>query len=90
MSDRFITYVIIGVAFGFTQLWFAYWVVKLYKEKQRILKERKAGGPAAQPARAASAAVGSAPGSPADAGPSTAGPSTAGPAADRSPTDAQT
>jgi len=41
MSDRFITYVIIGVAFGFTQLWFAYWVVKLYKEKQRLLKARR-------------------------------------------------
>ncbi len=42
MSGRFITYVIIGVAFGFTQLWFVYWVVKLFKEKQRILKERSA------------------------------------------------
>ena len=38
MSARFITYVIIGVAFGFTQLWFAYWVVKLSKERQRVLK----------------------------------------------------
>jgi hypothetical protein len=47
MSGRFITYVIIGVAFGFTQLWFVYWVVKLFKEKQRILKARKAGAPAA-------------------------------------------
>ena len=43
MSGRFITYVIIGVAFGFTQLWFVYWVVKLFKEKQRILKARRAG-----------------------------------------------
>ncbi len=41
MSNRFITYVIIGVAFGFTQLWFAYWVVKLFKEKQRLLKARR-------------------------------------------------
>jgi hypothetical protein len=47
MSGRFITYVIIGVAFGFTQLWFVYWVVKLFKEKQRILKARRAGGPPA-------------------------------------------
>lgn len=44
MSDRFITYVIIGVAFGFTQLWFAYWVVKLFKEKQRLLKARRESG----------------------------------------------
>lgn len=42
MSDRVITWIIIGVAFGFTQLWFAYWVVKLAKEKQRILKARRA------------------------------------------------
>ncbi len=41
MSGRFITWVIIGVSFGFTQLWFAYWVVKLFKEKQRILKQRR-------------------------------------------------
>jgi hypothetical protein len=41
MSDRFITWVIIGVSFGFTQLWFAYWVVKLFKEKQRIMKARR-------------------------------------------------
>ena len=31
MNGRFITWVIIGVSFGFTQLWFAYWVVKLFK-----------------------------------------------------------
>jgi hypothetical protein len=43
MSARFITYVIIGVAFGCTQLWFVYWVVKLYKERQRILAARRAG-----------------------------------------------
>jgi hypothetical protein len=49
MSSRFITWVIIGVSFGFTQLWFAFWVVKLFKEKQRILKKRRdaaAGSPA--------------------------------------------
>ena len=60
MSDRFITYVIIGVAFGFTQLWFAYWVVKLYKEKQRILKARKAGGPATPSGQTAQPVGGSA------------------------------
>jgi hypothetical protein len=59
MSDRFITYVIIGVAFGFTQLWFAYWVVKLYKEKQRILKARKAGRQAAPSGQAVPLAEGS-------------------------------
>ncbi|MCX7030742.1 MAG: hypothetical protein NTU62_11580 [Spirochaetes bacterium] len=58
MSGRFITYVIIGVAFGFTQLWFAYWVVKLYKEKQRILKARKAGRRAAHPGQASPTAGG--------------------------------
>ena len=56
MSGRFFTYVIIGVAFGFTQLWFVYWVVKLYKEKQRILKARRAGGPPAAGSSAAPAA----------------------------------
>lgn len=49
MSGRFITYVIIGVAFGFTQLWFVYWVVKLFKERQRILAARRAAGRAAPP-----------------------------------------
>ena len=49
MNARFITYVIIGVAFGFTQLWFVYWVVKLFKEKQRVLAARRAGGSAAAP-----------------------------------------
>ena len=53
MSGRFITYVIIGVAFGFTQLWFVYWVVKLFKEKQRILKARRAGGQALPSGQAA-------------------------------------
>ncbi len=47
MNGRFITWVIIGVSFGFTQLWFAYWVVKLFKEKQRILKARRDAGAAA-------------------------------------------
>jgi hypothetical protein len=58
MSARFITYVIIGVAFGFTQLWFVYWVVKILKEKQRLITARRAGGQggaAATPAKAATA-----------------------------------
>jgi hypothetical protein len=52
MSDRVITWIIIGVAFGFTQLWFAYWVVKLLKERQRVLKARRAAAssPATPPA----------------------------------------
>jgi hypothetical protein len=50
MSARFVTYVIIGVAFAFTQLWFVYWVVKLFKEKQRILKARRESGFPGQPA----------------------------------------
>jgi len=52
MSDRFITYVIIGVAFGFTQLWFVYWVVKILKEKQRLITARRAGGQAGAAAAA--------------------------------------
>jgi hypothetical protein len=59
MSGRFITYVIIGVAFGFTQLWFVYWVVKLFKEKQRILKERSAAGKSGTPSRTAHPSGGS-------------------------------
>jgi hypothetical protein len=78
MSDRFITYVIIGVAFGFTQLWFAYWVVKLYKEKQRIVKQRKTAGVRA-PLAASAPSV-----------PSAQEPPTGGPAADRQPADTRT
>lgn len=52
MSARFITYVIIGVAFGFTQLWFVYWVVKILKEKQRLITARRAGGQGSTPAAA--------------------------------------
>ncbi len=89
MSDRFITYVIIGVAFGFTQLWFAYWVVKLSKERQRILKARKAaaaaagpkgraatsaGGPTEPAGQNAPTAVGTADAPKGEAGPSAAGP----------------
>jgi hypothetical protein len=74
MSSRFITYVIIGVAFGFTQLWFVYWVVKLFKEKQRILKARKAGAPAAPAVQSAPPA-----GEPDNASNGEAGGSTAGP-----------
>ena len=59
MSGRFITYVIIGVAFGFTQLWFAFWVVKLFKEKQRILKERSAAAKSGIPSRTAPVSGGS-------------------------------
>jgi hypothetical protein len=61
MSDRFITWVIIGVSFGFTQLWFAFWVVKLFKEKQRILKARREAsdhGAAAKPLPPAGPAAG--------------------------------
>ena len=80
MSARFITYVIIGVAFGFTQLWFAYWVVKLYKEKQRILKQRRRGAASAPSARIASAPGGPAAGSSGDADASAAGPAAGPPA----------
>ena len=76
MSDRFITYVIIGVAFAFTQLWFAYWVVKLYKEKQRIVKQRKAAGLRA-------------PLGPSEPGPAVRVPPVGGPAANRQPADRQ-
>jgi hypothetical protein len=79
MSDRFITYVIIGVAFGFTQLWFAYWVVKLYKEKQRILKERRAGAAAGRPSPTAGSSGGGAPDAGARTGPPAAGTSSGAP-----------
>lgn len=58
MNARFITYVIIGVAFGCTQLWFVYWVVKLFKEKQRVLAARRAGGPATASGPSATAGQG--------------------------------
>jgi hypothetical protein len=56
MNARFLTYVIIGVAFGCTQLWFVYWVVKLFKEQQRVLKARRAASPPAAPGAAAPSA----------------------------------
>jgi len=58
MNARFITYVIIGVAFGCTQLWFVYWVVKLFKEKQRVLAARRAGGSTAAPESGTAPAAG--------------------------------
>jgi len=43
MNDTFFKVVIIGLPFGFSLMWFAYWVVKIYKEKQRLKKTRRAG-----------------------------------------------
>jgi hypothetical protein len=42
MSPLFFKIVIVGVPFGFSLMWFVYWVVKIYKEKRR-LEARKAG-----------------------------------------------
>ncbi len=79
MSQRFITYVIIGVAFGFTQLWFVYWVVKLFKEKQRILKARREARTLGKPGAEADGQA--ADGSPADSDASALDESSAGPSA---------
>jgi hypothetical protein len=47
MSPLFFKIVIVGVPFGFSLMWFVYWVVKLYKEKHRL--QAKKTGAAAPP-----------------------------------------
>jgi hypothetical protein len=42
MSSLFLKIVIVGLPFGFSLMWFVYWVVKLYKEKQKLEEARKA------------------------------------------------
>lgn len=36
MSPLFLKIVIVGLPFGFSLMWFVYWVVKIYKEKRRL------------------------------------------------------
>jgi len=42
MSQLFLKIIIVGLPFGFSLMWFVYWVVKLYKEKRRVTEVRKA------------------------------------------------
>jgi hypothetical protein len=39
MSPLFFKIVIVGVPFGFSLMWFVYWVVKLYKAKNKLQKK---------------------------------------------------
>jgi hypothetical protein len=36
MSPLFLKIIIVGLPFGFSLMWFVYWVVKLYKERRRL------------------------------------------------------
>jgi hypothetical protein len=40
MSPLFLKIVIVGLPFGFSLMWFVYWVVKLYKEKRRLASKK--------------------------------------------------
>lgn len=46
MSDAFLKIVIVGLPFGFSLMWFVYWVVKLYKAKKAV-ESKKTKRPAA-------------------------------------------
>jgi len=41
MNDLFLKIVIVGFPFGFSLIWFTYWIVKIYKEKQVALKRKR-------------------------------------------------
>ncbi len=45
MSDTFLKVVILGLPFGFSLMWFAYWVVKIFKARQQVLRKRASGEP---------------------------------------------
>lgn len=49
MSDTFFKIVIVGLPFGFSLMWFVYWVVKLYKAKKAVesKKSKQAAAPEA-------------------------------------------
>jgi hypothetical protein len=41
MKDTFLKIVIVGFPFGFSLMWFTYWIVKIYKGKQKALQHKK-------------------------------------------------
>ncbi len=42
MSPLFFKIVIVGVPFLFLQMWFVYWIVKLYKAKHKVTPKKSA------------------------------------------------
>ncbi len=42
MSPLFFKIIIVGVPFGFSLMWFVYWVVKLYKAKNKLTAKKTA------------------------------------------------
>jgi hypothetical protein len=40
MSPIFLAIIIVGLPFGFSLMWFVYWVVKIYKEKERLASHK--------------------------------------------------
>ena len=43
MKETLLKIVIVGFPFGFSLMWFTYWIVKIYKGKQKALQQRKEG-----------------------------------------------
>jgi hypothetical protein len=41
MNDLFLKIVIVGFPFGFSLVWFTYWIVKIYTGKQKALQRKK-------------------------------------------------
>jgi hypothetical protein len=41
MKDLFLKIVILGFPFGFSLVWFTYWIVKIYTGKQKALKRKR-------------------------------------------------
>lgn len=48
MSPLFFKIVIVGVPFLFLQMWFVYWIVKLYKAKHKVTPKKSAPTPGGQ------------------------------------------
>jgi hypothetical protein len=41
MNHLFLKITILGFPFGFSLVWFTYWIVKIYKGKQKALQRKK-------------------------------------------------
>lgn len=51
MNDLLLRILILGFPFGFSLLWFTYWIVKIYKGKQKaqLRKKEESGEPVTRP-----------------------------------------
>ena len=46
MNDTFLKVIILGLPLGFSLMWFVYWVVKIFKARERQLRKQASGAPA--------------------------------------------